>query len=568
MAIPFRPRFLDVLRSYSRSRWLADLGAGITVGIVALPLAMAFAIASGLPPQAGLWTAIIGGFLVALLGGSNVQIGGPAGAFIVIVYGIVERYGVANLLISTACAGVLLFALGLFKLGSLVRFVPVSIVIGFTNGIAVLIALSQLKDWLGLAIEKMPGNFFSQVHTLALHIGSVNPYALGLGAACLVGVFVWPRLFMHGSPVLRLTEGHTVRRFARIPAPVVALVTLTLLSRWLEMPVETIGSKFGGIPQQPPSFALPEFSWDTVRLLVTPTITIALLGAIESLLCARVADQLASDPSYRKHDPNQELMAQGVANFVVPFFGGMPVTGTIARTVTNLRAGATSPVAGIVHAATLALIVLVAAPLALHIPLAVLAGILLHVAWNMGEWREFGRLRHFSNHYRLLLLGTFLLTVVFDLTVAVEVGLALSCVLFVRRMSALFKVEPVLDENLADSLVNGVASSARPRRVWRLRGALFFGAAAKIDPIVQAIETGPESLELWLDMHELLALDTTGLEGLEQILKAVGQRGGLLHILHAQEQPQSLMERSGFNAQVQAQNAAQNTAQAAATDKI
>ena len=556
MAIPFRPRFLDVLRSYSRSRWLADLGAGVTVGIVALP------------PQAGLWTAIIGGFLVALLGGSNVQIGGPAGAFIVIVYGIVERYGVANLLISTACAGVLLFALGLFKLGSLVRFVPVSIVIGFTNGIAVLIALSQLKDWLGLAVEKMPGNFFSQVHTLALHIGSVNPYALGLGAACLVGVFVWPRLFMHGSPVLRLTEGHTVRRFARIPAPVVALVTLTLLSRWLEMPVETIGSKFGGIPQQPPSFALPEFSWDTVRLLVTPTITIALLGAIESLLCARVADQLASDPSYRKHDPNQELMAQGVANFVVPFFGGMPVTGTIARTVTNLRAGATSPVAGIVHAATLALIVLVAAPLALHIPLAVLAGILLHVAWNMGEWREFGRLRHFSNHYRLLLLGTFLLTVVFDLTVAVEVGLALSCVLFVRRMSELFKVEPVLDENLADSLVNGVASSARPRRVWRLRGALFFGAAAKIDPIVQAIETGPESLELWLDMHELLALDTTGLEGLEQILKAVGQRGGLLQVLHAQEQPRSLMERSGFNAQVQAQNAAQNTAQAAATDKI
>ena len=568
MAIPFRPRFLDVLRSYSRSRWLADLGAGVTVGIVALPLAMAFAIASGLPPQAGLWTAIIGGFLVALLGGSNVQIGGPAGAFIVIVYGIVERYGVANLLISTACAGVLLFALGLFKLGSLVRFVPVSIVIGFTNGIAVLIALSQLKDWLGLAVEKMPGNFFSQVHTLALHIGSVNPYALGLGAACLVGVFVWPRLFMHGSPVLRLTEGHTVRRFARIPAPVVALVTLTLLSRWLEMPVETIGSKFGGIPQQPPSFALPEFSWDTVRLLVTPTITIALLGAIESLLCARVADQLASDPSYRKHDPNQELMAQGVANFVVPFFGGMPVTGTIARTVTNLRAGATSPVAGIVHAATLALIVLVAAPLALHIPLAVLAGILLHVAWNMGEWREFGRLRHFSNHYRLLLLGTFLLTVVFDLTVAVEVGLALSCVLFVRRMSELFKAEPVLEQDLPGDGAGDGAGGTRPRRVWRLHGALFFGAASKIDPIVQAIESGPAGLELCLDTRDLLALDTTGLEALEQILKAVGQRGGLLHILHAQEQPQSLMERSGFNAQVQAQNAAQNTAQAAATDKI
>ncbi|WP_037472283.1 SulP family inorganic anion transporter [Simplicispira psychrophila] len=558
MAIQFRPRSLDVLRSYSRSRWLADLGAGVTVGIVALPLAMAFAIASGLKPEAGLWTAIIGGFLIALLGGSNVQIGGPAGAFIVIVYGIVERYGVANLLISTACAGVLLFALGLFKLGSLVRFVPVSIVIGFTNGIAVLIALSQLKDWLGLAIDKMPGNFFSQVHTLALHIDSVNFYALGLGLACLLGVFIWPRLFMHGSPVLRLPEGLTVRRFARIPAPVVALVTLTALARWLEMPIETIGSKFGGIPQQPPSFALPEFSWDTARLLVTPTITIALLGAIESLLCARVADQLATDPTYRKHDPNQELMAQGVANFVVPFFGGMPATGTIARTVTNLRAGATSPLAGIVHAATLALIVLVAAPLALHIPLAVLAGILLFVAWNMGEWREFGRLRHFSNHYRLLMLGTFLLTVVFDLTVAVEVGLGLSCVLFVRRMSELFRAEPVLTEELIDAHIE---ASARPRRVWCLRGALFFGAAAKIDPIVQAVETGPAGLELSLDMRDLFALDTTGLEGLEQILKAVGQRGGLLHILHAQEQPRSLMDRAGFSAHLDAQNAAQMTAQ-------
>ena len=563
MAAPFRPRILDILRGYSRSRAAADLGAGVTVGIVALPLAMAFAIASGLKPEAGLWTAIIGGFLVALLGGSNVQIGGPAGAFIVIVYGIVERYGLANLLICTASAGVLLFLLGLFKLGNLVRFVPISIVIGFTNGIAVLIALSQLKDWLGLAIEKMPGNFFSQVHTLALHIGSVNPYALGLGLACLVGVFVWPRLFLHGSPVLRLADGLSVHRFARIPAPVVALVTLTVLARWFDMPVETIGSKFGGIPQQPPSFALPDFSWETARLLVTPTITIALLGAIESLLCARVADQLATDPSYRKHDPNQELMAQGVANFVVPFFGGMPVTGTIARTVTNLRAGATSPVAGIVHAGVLALIVLVAAPLALHIPLAVLAGILLFVAWNMGEWKEFIRLRHFSNHYRLLMLGTFFLTVVFDLTVAVEVGLVLACVLFVRRMGELFRAEPVLAEGLVDAAVRATADTSastpesitRPRRVWRLHGALFFGAAAKIDPIVAAIEAGPEALELWLDLRDLFALDTTGLEGLEQILKAVGQRGGRLHLLHAQAQPQSLLQRSGFNAHLAAQNA-------------
>jgi SulP family sulfate permease len=552
----FHPRLLDALRGYSRSRWLADVGAGVTVGIVALPLAMAFAIASGLKPEAGLWTAIIGGFLIALLGGTNVQIGGPAGAFIVIVYGIVERYGVANLLISTACAGVLLFVLGMFKLGNLVRFVPVSIVIGFTNGIAVLIGLSQLKDWLGLAIDKMPGNFFSQVHTLALHLGSYNPHALALGAACLGGLFLWPRLFVQGSPVLRVAEGHTVRRFARIPAPVVALVTLTVLARWLEMPVETIGSKFGGIPQQPPAFALPDFSWDTVRLLVTPTVTIALLGAIESLLCARVADQLATDPHHKKHDPNQELMAQGVANFVVPFFGGMPATGTIARTVTNLRAGATSPIAGMVHAATLAVIVLVAAPLALHIPLAVLAGILLHVAWNMGEWHEFARLRHFSNHYRLLMLGTFFLTVVFDLTVAVEVGLGLACVLFVRRMSALFRAEraPTLTP---DAQGLAVEAGPRPRMAWHLHGALFFGAAAKIDPIVQAVEAGPEGPEVVLNARDLFALDTTGLEGLEQILKAVGQRGGVLWVVDAQQQPRSLMERSGFSARMAEQNAAQ-----------
>ena len=301
----FRPRLIDALRGYTKSRWLADVGAGVTVGIVALPLAMAFAIASGLKPEAGLWTAIIAGFLISALGGANTQIGGPAGAFIVIVYGIVERYGVANLMISTACAGVILVLLGLFRLGTLVRFVPVSIVIGFTNGIAVLIALSQVKDWLGLSIDRMPGNFFSQVSTLAQHIGTFNPYAFGLGLACVALLFLWPRLFLKGSPVIRLMEGHTVRRFARVPAPVVALVVLSLLAWGLRFPVETIGSRFGGIPQALPVFALPDFSWETVRLLVTPTLTIALLGAIESLLCARVADQLATDPHHKKHDPNR-----------------------------------------------------------------------------------------------------------------------------------------------------------------------------------------------------------------------------------------------------------------------
>ena len=356
---PFRPRLMSALGGYTKDRFLKDAGSGLTVGIVALPLAMAFAIASGLKPEAGIWTAIIAGALIAALGGSAVQIGGPAGAFIVIVYGIVERYGLGNLLISTACAGVLLFLLGLFRMGTLVRYVPVSIVIGFTNGIAVLIVLSQLRDLLGLQVPKMPADFFSQVRVLGGHLDTFNPYALGLGLACVLGLFIWPRLFNTEARstngftarllrVLQSVEGVQLKRAtrmaSRMPGPVVALITLTALAWSLGLPVETIGSRFGGIPRALPGFALPDFSWDTVRLLVAPTITIAMLGAVESLLCARVADQISGLP---RHDPNQELMAQGVANFVVPFFGGMPATGTIARTVTTVRSGATSPVSGL-----------------------------------------------------------------------------------------------------------------------------------------------------------------------------------------------------------------------------
>ena len=541
MKLTFQPRTLQALRGYNSERFWADLGAGATVGVVALPLAMAFAIASGLTPQAGLWTAIVGGFLVALLGGSNVQIGGPAGAFIVIVYGIVERYGVGGLLLSTAAAGVLLFMLGLLRLGNLVRFVPVAIVVGFTSGIAVLIGFSQLKDALGLQIAKMPANFIDQLQVLAQHLHSLNPYAVGLTAACFGGLLLWPRLFALGSPVLRLADGRSVRRFARIPGPVVALLSLTALAYALGLPVETIGTRFGGIPQSLPPLQLPQLSWDTASQLVMPTLTIAVLGAIESLLCARVADQLAQGEGYRKHDPNQELMAQGIANFVTPLIGGMPVTGTIARTVTNLRAGATSPVAGMVHALALAAIVLVAAPLAVHIPLAVLAGILLNVAWNMGEWHEFARLRQFSNHYRLLMLGTFVLTVVFDLTVAVEVGLVTACLLFVRRMGSLFRAQPLAL----------VASTEQPVLGWSLHGALFFGAADRLDPLVQAIEAGPAGVLVRLDLAPLFALDTTGLDGLEQILKATEQRGGRLQLLHPQEQVHSLLARSGFATKVQ-----------------
>jgi sulfate permease, SulP family len=538
----FRPRLLDALRGYDRERFMRDLGAGITVGIVALPLAMAFAIASGLKPEAGLWTAIIAGLAIAVLGGSNVQIGGPAGAFIVIVYGIVEQYGLANLLISTACAGVLLFALGLLRLGRMVRYVPVSIVIGFTNGIAVLIACSQIKDWLGLSIAKMPADFFMQLRVMAEHIGSFNPYAFALGTVCVMGLFAWPRLWGEKSPIQAAIElpgmQSTARLNKRVPAPVVALVTLTFAAWYFDMPVDTIGKRFGGIPQGLPPFALPEFSWATVKLLVTPTITIALLGAIESLLCARVADQLSNLP---RHDPNQELMAQGVANFVLPFFGGMPATGTIARTVTNIRAGASSPLAGVVHSLTLAVIVLAAAPLALLVPLPVLAGILLFVAWNMGEWREFAHLTKYSVHYRVLMLGTFFLTVVFDLTVALQVGLVTACALFVRKMSSLFSVELVRREGAVIQ--------------YKLYGSLFFGAVSRIDEVVQAVEKGPEAPVVILDALQLVHLDTSGLDSLRQLHKVVLLRKGTLHLENLQMQPREVIERAGFAAEL-AQNRA------------
>ena len=546
----FHPRLLSDLADYTKERFFKDAGAGFTVGIVALPLAMAFAIASGLKPEAGIWTAIIAGALVAGLGGSSVQIAGPAGAFIVIVYGIVERYGVANLLISTACAGVLLFLLGLFKLGTLVRYVPVSIVVGFTNGIAVLIVLSQLKDLLGLQIAKMPGDFFSQIKVISSQISTTNFYALGLGLVCLLGLFVWPRLFSSGASnanavtnrllkMMHASEGVQLQRAARVaarmPGPIVALVTLTLFTYFLHLPIETIGTRFGGIPRELPDFALPDFSWETVRLLIAPTVTIALLGAVESLLCARVADQISGLP---RHDPNQELMAQGIANCVVPFFGGMPATGTIARTVTNVRAGASSPVAGLVHCVTLVAVVLLAAPLAVHVPLSVLAGILLYVAWNMGEWHEFATLKKNSRHHGFIMLGTFLLTVIFDLTVALQVGLMLACVLFVRRMSTLFQV---------------VQTQSSPEgATFQLYGSLFFGAVAKVDPILTLVESAPTGLVIRLDVQSLQSLDTSGLDVLEQLRKAVVLRGGKLVIAGLNAQPKTAMTRSGFLDKVEA----------------
>ena len=528
----FRPRLLDTLPGYRREHFAADLSAGITVGIVALPLAMAFAIASGVKPEQGIFTAIIAGFLIAALGGSNVQIGGPAGAFIVIVYGIVERYGLTNLLISTALAGVMLFGFGFFKLGALVRYMPVTIIIGFTNGIAVLIALSQVKDLFGLQIDKLPADFLTQIVTLVSHAKSFNPWALAVGLGCLLIVIVWPKAYaaapLDDGP---LRPRQRLQRYAsKLPGTIVALVVATVITIFFKLPLETIGSRFGGIPQGLPELALPPFSWASAKQLLIPTVTIALLGAIESLLCARVADNLIDAP---RHDPNQELMAQGLANMVVPFFGGIPATGTIARTVTNVKSGAYSPISGIVHSATLLLVILVAAPLAEHIPLAALAGILLFVAWNMGEWREFARLRKFSIAYRTVLIGTFVLTVIFDLTVAVQFGLIFACVFFIYRMSTLFRVVTIIDVAAASGV-----------HVLRFYGALFFGAVAKAEAVAEELPAGTRVLVL--EMHRLVLMDSSGLDALEQLHRSLHRQGVRLILCDLNEQPLGLIRRSGF----------------------
>jgi SulP family sulfate permease len=548
----FRPRLVDDLARYDRQRFVADCGAGLTVGIVALPLAMAFAIASGVKPEQGIFTAIIAGFLISALGGSSVQIGGPAGAFIVIVYGIVQRYGVANLLIATVLAGVLLLALGWLRLGALVRYIPVSIVIGFTNGIAVLIAISQVKDLLGLRMDRVPADFFSQASAISTHLRDVNPYALGLGLASFLGLMFWARMaaFPHLPPTADLvaeqpaagtsTQARRVMRWAtRVPGPIVALVSLPVVAVWLGLPVETIGTRFGGIPRSLPAFVWPDFDWESVQRLFVPTVTIALLGAVESLLCARVADGLTTGT---RHDPNQELMAQGIANIVAPFYGGIPETGTIARTVTNVRAGATSPVAGLVHAATLLAIVLVAAPLAVHVPLAVLAGVLLFVAWNMGEWHAFGRLSAFSLEDRVKLFATFLLTVMVDLTVAMEVGLAAACVVFVYRMSALFRVEP--DE------IHRVG--ARGVVAYRLYGPLFFAAVAKLEALPGRLPPGTTAPVL--DAHQLVSIDASGLTAFESVHRALERAGVRLVVVGLNEQPLAAMRRWGLDALIGASN--------------
>src|ERR1700690_2945107 len=422
------PKSVTSLRNYDRHKFFSDLVAGITVGFVALPLAMAFAIASGVPPQAGIYTAIIAGFLISALGGSTTQIGGPTGAFVVVVYGIVARYGIDGLYMCTLMGGVLLVGLGVTGLGTAVKFIPRPVVVGFTNGIAVIIASTQIKDFFGLKIDNVPGEFASRIVTLAHNFSSFSPLETSLAVSGLAVIILF-MVFVK-----------------RVPGYIVALFLGTAVVVIFKLPVATIGTRFGGIPSGFPTLKIPHFRVDLLRPLVSPAVTIAMLGAIESLMSAVVSDRMSGD----KHNSNVELVGQGVANILSPLFGGLPATGAIARTATNIRSGAKTPVAGMIHALTLLAIILFAAPLARFIPLSVLAGILLVVSYNMGDWGEIGELLKLSFLDIGIWLTTFLLTVFVDLTAAVEMGMILAALLFIRKVTATTTVSRVTDDYLRE----------------------------------------------------------------------------------------------------------------------
>jgi len=517
----FRPKLLDSFKGYNGALFSKDVLAGITVGVVALPLAMAFAIASGLKPEAGIFTAIIAGGLVSVLGGSRVQIGGPAGAFIVIVYGIVEQYGVANLLLATAMSGVFLLLMGLFRLGTLIRFIPVAVIIGFTNGIAVLIGLSQVKEFFGLQVAKVPAEFFQAVQALYAAADTVNPIALIVSLGSLATLIAW-----------RVFNKH-LGYFSHLPGTVIAMALATIITSIFNLPVDTIGSRFGGIPSGLPSFEWIPISWSTAQFMIAPAITLALLGAIESLLCARIADGLIHD----RHESNQELMAQGFANLVTPFFGGMPATGTIARTVTNVQSGAKTPIAGIVHSATLLVIILFGAPLAKNIPLASLAAILMFVAWNMGEWKKFADLKQFRLPYRLTMLSVFFLTIILDLTVAIQVGLLLAFLTFIYRISSLSRYELAspIDFPSLQQYQGKIAA-------FRIYGAIFFGAVK----LLENIENELPSKVLILDLKNVIYIDVSGIDALLELEEVCKGRGIKLFICGLAHQPHEMAERGGL----------------------
>jgi len=534
----FVPKSVTTLKSYSRSQFTSDLTAGVIVGVVALPLAIAFAIASGVTPDRGLYTAIIAGFLISALGGSRVQIGGPTGAFVVIVYGIVQQYGIDGLVVATIMAGVILVILGIAKLGAAIKFIPHSVVVGFTSGIAVIIFSSQVKDFFGLRMGDVPAEFIPKWRAFASNLDSINAQALSVSLVALLIMILWPRVSR------------------RIPGPFVALIATTLAVRFLDIPVETIGTRFGAISASLPNPIVPHVSLAQIIALVGPAFTIALLAAVESLLSAVVADGMIGG----RHRSNMELIAQGVANIVAPIFGGMPATGAIARTATNVKNGGRTPVAGIVHALTLLLITLFFGKWAALIPLATLAAILVVVSYHMSEWRTFRSELTAPKSDVAVLLTTFALTVLVDLTVAIEVGMVLAAFLFMRRMAEVTDVSIVTRE-LADGGENGEEEDPNAVRrrevppgveVFEISGPFFFGAAEQFKDTLNQVAGKPKVLII--RMRDVPAIDSTGLHALHELSRRCKRDGTLLLLSDVHAQPMFALVRSDILTEIGEEN--------------
>lgn len=528
----FEPRLVSSLKGYSREAFTADLVAGLTVGVVALPLAMAFGIASGVTPQAGIYTAIIGGFIVSALGGSRIQIGGPTGAFVVIVAGIIAAHGLSGLLMVTMMAGVLLLLFAVTGLAQAVKFMPRPVVIGFTNGIALLIASTQIKDFLGMRIPDPPSEFLERMEVLVTSIPAIDPIAVGLGAGSLALILIVPRLV------------------SRVPGSIVALIAGTIAVATFGLPVETIGSRFGGIPSGLPAVEIPAFRGDLIIPLLPSAITVALLAAVESLLSAVVADSMTGD----RHNSTAEVAAQGVANLVVPVFGGIPVTGAIARTATNFKSGARTPVAGIIHALTLLVIVLLLAPLASYVPLATLAAVLFVVAWNMGEWREIGDILRLDLAEKSVWVITFALTVMADLTVAVQTGVALAALLYIRRVTETTSVARVTPEYLVEGRAHILQDKDIPSYVsiLRIHGPFLFGMTDKLAEATGNLDEFGSVVILRL--RNMTAIDSTGLHALEGLSDRLRRSGRTLVLCGARRQPAAFLDRAEFIEHVGAEN--------------
>jgi len=522
------PKLVTTLKDYNRHQLFADLTAGLIVGIVAIPLAIAFAIASGVTPQQGLYTAIVAGFIISVLGGSRVQIGGPTGAFVVIVYGIVQKYGVDGLTVATLMAGVILVVLGVARLGTAIKFIPHAVTIGFTGGIAVIIAIQQLDTAVGLKTGPLPAQVFERFAEYTRHLDTINPYAVTITLVTIGILIVWPKVS------------------TKLPAPFVALIAMTAVSQLLHLPVVTIGDRFGIIHAGLPSPTLPHVTFAMARELVAPAMTIAALGAIESLLSAVVSDGMIGT----RHRSSMELVAQGVANIVTPLFGGIPATGAIARTATNVKAGGRTPIAGMTHAVVLLLITLFFGKLAGLIPLSVLAGILLLVAYRMSEWRVFVAELRGPRSDAAVLLTTFFLTLIVDLTVGIGVGMVLASFLFMRRMSEVTDVRHITEEidDEADDLEDAeqIATRLVPAgiEVYEVDGPFFFGAAEKFKDVLAEVFRKPKVLII--RMRRVPAIDSTGLNVLRDLVRRTRHDRTLVLISEVQNQPLTAMRRSGL----------------------